>query len=189
VTAFPSAIAPHFPELAGRYAAIPESDRDNARAMLELLERARAAGGNVPITVSSWWRSKAGNTAAGGSSSSQHLTASAVDFEPDGDPALWFETARRALPANSYGQIIYYRATSRHLHLSLPNRSSGRTGEQLVEVSPKKFAPVGGGLTGIGAIGGPAGDDLEGVARLTWRGVIYSLLALVATILVSEAVK
>jgi len=136
--------------------------------MLQLLERARDAGGDVPLTVSSWWRSDVGNMAAGGASGSQHLTASAVDLVVDGDPAEWFNRVRVTLPASSFGQMIFYQATKRHIHLSLPNRSSGITGEQLVELSPKSFAPA----PGSASFGAP-GDSLEGVAAVTWPMLGY----------------
>lgn len=135
-TPFPAGLAPHFGELESRWAKIPPEYDGNARAMLLLLEAARAAGGGQPVTVTSWYRSPLHNAAVGGSKTSQHLTASAVDVSVS-NPAIW--AARVAGSGLDYGQVIYYAATSGHVHLSLPNLPGGRRGEYLVESSKGRY--------------------------------------------------
>lgn len=48
------------------------------------MERVRAALGNKSITINSWYRSPALNTALGSKSTSQHLRGEAVDFTCEG---------------------------------------------------------------------------------------------------------
>lgn len=137
--AFPLLAAPHFSELSPRWSAIPDVYMDNAARMLALAETARAAGGGVPVQVSSWYRSPLHNTIAGGAGTSQHLTASAMDLVPSGDIATWFDHVRATLPADSFGQLIFERS---HVHLSLPNRANGRTGEILTEPTEGTYQPL-----------------------------------------------
>lgn len=44
------------------------------------MERVRAALGNLPLHINSWYRSPEVNTAVGSKSTSQHITGEAVDF-------------------------------------------------------------------------------------------------------------
>lgn len=44
------------------------------------MERVRAALGNLPLHINSWYRSPELNTAVGSKSTSQHITGEAVDF-------------------------------------------------------------------------------------------------------------
>lgn len=152
---FPVLLAPNFPELESRWNGIPDALFANARDMLALAEQARTAGGDVPVRVNSWYRTLAQNIAARGSSTSQHLTASAMDLSPESDPEQWFRRLASLLPPSSFGQLIYYRATSRHVHLSLPNRTSGRTGEVLIETAPGRYTTATGNTV-------PAAALLEG---------------------------
>ncbi len=184
MTAYPIDAAPHFPELADRWNAIPASLEGNARAMLELLERARAAGGGVPLTVTSWYRSPLKNAAVGGASSSQHLTASAMDFRVHGDAGEWFDRVRRSLPGPLYGQMIYYEATSRHIHLSLPNRSSGITGEDLIEFRPGKYTDAGGAGSEVHSMG-----ENEGLALVSWKLLGYLAAGVVALTVLSRVIE
>lgn len=138
---FPLALAPNFAELSTRWSAIPDAHRANAEAMLTLLQDARVFGGGVPLVVTSWYRSPLVNLANNGSKTSQHLTASAVDFTtiPPGAVRGVFDRLRVALPPSSFGQLIFERD---HIHLSLPNRANGRTGEVLTEPTEGTFLPV-----------------------------------------------
>lgn len=170
-TAFPSAVAPHFTELAERWRDIPDTYASNARAMLALIEFARDIGGGRPLIVTSWYRSPARNVAVGGADSSQHLTASAMDVSVN-DPRDWFLRVGARLPSSSYGQMIYYAATSQHIHLSLPNRTSGITGEMLIETSPKTFRRIDGT-----PVNGTPPDSAEGVTRKAINWAIIGVIA------------
>lgn len=64
----------------------PSTARANARINMWKLEAMRHALGDVPINVSSGFRSYACNNAAGGSSTSRHLYGDAVDLT--GSPSL-----------------------------------------------------------------------------------------------------
>jgi len=64
----------------------PATAKANARINMWKLEAMRHALGDVPIYVSSGFRSYACNTAAGGSSTSRHLYGDAVDLT--GSPSL-----------------------------------------------------------------------------------------------------
>lgn len=131
----------NFSDTAMRLDSTPEQYRGNVRATAQLLEKVRTAGGNIPIDVTSVWRSKTANTLAGGSDASQHLTGSAADGEArTSDKAAWFRRVVDNLDPDSYGQLIFYQGTSEHFHVSLPNRSSGKRGEVLVQTGPRTYA-------------------------------------------------
>lgn len=151
---FPALLAPNFPELAPRWASIPDTYRDNATAMLQLMQAVRDAGG-VPVRVSSWYRSPVLNALINGSRTSQHLTASAADLVPlEGDGRAWFDRVASSLPRQSFGQLIWERD---HAHVSLPNRASGRTGEVLTEPTEGSYLPWPGAA--------PGDDSREGYAN------------------------
>lgn len=152
----PTDLAPHFPELAGRWGSIPATYRGNAVAMLQLLEAVRAAGGSVPLTVTSWYRAPLTNLLAGGVSKSQHLTASAADIVPATENMMtYFRRLAQYLPPQDFGQLIYER---NHIHVSLPNRANGRTGEVLIEASEGHYVTLAGYAT-------PKPDDAESGER------------------------
>ena len=72
---------------------------------------------NMPITITSGWRSHAHNSRVGGVRNSQHLTGSACDFKtyaPDRIHQIvpWI---RKNI---EFGQLIHY---DNFLHISLPN--------------------------------------------------------------------
>jgi len=68
----------------------------------QLLEQVRTLLGDLPIMVTSGYRSPYVNTMCGGSSTSQHLTGQAVDFYvPD------FGTPKQVCDAIMAGGIIY----------------------------------------------------------------------------------
>lgn len=90
----------------------------NLRVTCELLERVRTLLGNVPILVSSGYRSPALNKAVGGSKNSAHMSGFAVDFTA---PA--FGTPLRIARAVSgsdlmYDQLIHEFGVWVHLGLS-----------------------------------------------------------------------
>lgn len=59
---------------------LPDALRDNATHTCEQLEKVRAILGNNPLIITSGWRTPALNKAVGGSASSDHATARAVDI-------------------------------------------------------------------------------------------------------------
>jgi hypothetical protein len=131
----------NFSDAAMRLDATPEQYRGNVEALARLAERVRTAGGNIPMVPTSVWRSATANRLAGGSTTSQHLTGSALDFEvKTSDKAAWFKRVVEAMPADSFGQLIFYQGTSEHVHVSLPNRASGKRGEVLIQTGPKTYA-------------------------------------------------
>jgi hypothetical protein len=93
----------------------------------DLLEPLRGALG-APIRILSGYRNSALNRAVGGSATSQHLCAQAVDIVPAaGDAALaLFEQLRHAAAAGRdggallHGQAIWYPGRD-FLHVALPN--------------------------------------------------------------------
>lgn len=146
----------------------------NADATRALVDRAAAIGG--PVTITSLGRSAARNAAVGGSSSSQHLTDSAADIVPKGvSAATWFERVLGELPANSFGQLILYPSDG-HVHISLPNRASGITGEALrANVGPGFITVRAGTKNGVTVAAGTG--DPEGAATWVHR-ILYVLAAL-----------
>jgi uncharacterized protein YcbK (DUF882 family) len=95
----------------------------NLRTLAEALERVRTALGDKPIVISSGYRSKALNSAIGGSSASAHMTGLAVDFiVPTFGTVL--QTAK-AISACGLGgdQLIYEYGRWVHLGLAAPGKS------------------------------------------------------------------
>lgn len=176
MASFPAAAAPHFGELATRYALIPTRYEANANSMLRLAELARQAGGGFPVRVTSWYRPAAWNSLVGGSPHSQHLTASAMDFVPIGeDIRSWFDHVRQRLPGSEFGQLIYERS---HVHLSLPNRTSGETGEVLLEPREGHYVSV----ATLKSVQNPEGGDGSiaiGATRLGFGAVVLIGILLV----------
>lgn len=169
----------------------PASARANLAKLATLLEAARSAGGDVPLKVTSGYRSPGLNAAVGGSGSSQHLTGSAADFVPVGrlaEPLFrqWADATFATLPRSAYGQAILYPWTTGHVHLSLPNRASGKTGELLVEVGKNRYVPWTPG-TAFPRYGNAATiidrDDREGAAQLELLLYLLLAVAIVAAVL------
>lgn len=100
-----------------------------------LLESVRSAVGDVPLRVTSGYRSPLDNARVGGAERSQHTDGSAVDFVPVGlstyDFMARFLAAERAGKVDTYGQLILYPFTTGHIHISLPTR--GKQGQKLVK--------------------------------------------------------
>ncbi|MEJ2794376.1 D-Ala-D-Ala carboxypeptidase family metallohydrolase [Iodobacter sp. LRB] len=59
---------------------LPDALRDNATHTCEQLEKVRRLLDNHPVVITSGWRAPALNKAVGGSASSDHATARAVDI-------------------------------------------------------------------------------------------------------------
>lgn len=184
------AITPHFYAGSDRsgWEGAPDSARQNLASLAQLLERVRSAGGGVPMLVTSGYRSPAHNAAVGGSKSSQHVTGSAADFRVIGRSGArleeWASQVFRALPRQSYGQAILYPWTTGHVHIGLPNRVNGRTGEILVEVGASDYAlwEPGTPFPLLGASGHTDRSDREGAALLEMIIVLVVLVALAAAI-------
>lgn len=63
---------------------VPESLRRRAQAHAFKLERLRHKLGDVPVAITSWFRTRTHNTAIGGASQSRHMWADATDH-----PVQW----------------------------------------------------------------------------------------------------
>jgi len=107
---------------------IPTDLIENARLVCHALEKIRAYYAS-PIKVTSCYRSGALNKAVGGSKTSDHCEALAVDFEVIGVPNA---EVCRAIPAilGSFDQIIYEFGPEGWVHLGL----GGTRLEQLTAV-------------------------------------------------------
>jgi zinc D-Ala-D-Ala carboxypeptidase len=186
-------LTPHFTleEMNREGHPVPAQYLANAQAVAELLEAMRAAGGGVPLDITSGYRTPRGNELAGGVSASQHLTASAVDFEPRGvDGVEWSRRVlaqRDTLPA--FGQWIIYPWSDDHIHVSLPGKHVGQvlveTGKNLYAVwdGVDDPAPRGSGSVGASA-DAPTGEGLDSALK-PW---VWFVLAVCALIIVSELV-
>lgn len=94
----------------------------------------------VPLTISSAYRSYAVNMKVGGSATSQHMRSEAADFVPKGmDLPLAFSLLRKAAKARNimFGQLIYekqvrpYGVEWIHISLGSPYRDIGICGQVL----------------------------------------------------------
>jgi zinc D-Ala-D-Ala carboxypeptidase len=114
----------------------------NLRTLAQVLEQLRSSLGDNAVAVSSGYRSKALNSAIGGSSSSAHMLGSAVDFiVPRFGTVLQTAKAVAASGIN-FDQVIYEYGRWVHLGLAQPGKTPRR---QLLSIgSQKKYVP---GLT------------------------------------------
>ena len=80
-----------------------------------------------PINITSCYRDNAHNKRVGGVSTSQHLTASAVDFNTSVDLFFVIDYIRKNL---SFGQLIWYKSLN-FIHISLPD--STHSNEYLIK--------------------------------------------------------
>lgn len=104
-----------------------------------LMEDIRAACGNNPVYVSSWYRSPKLNLLVGGSPRSQHMTGCAVDFEIDsfGSP---LQICQRILssPSIAFEQLILEHTW---VHVSVPNSPMDKPKRQVLSLlSGGKYA-------------------------------------------------
>ncbi len=65
---------------------------------VDMLEKFRAANGNLPVSVHSAYRCAVHNAAVGGASASQHLMGEAADVSIKGKTAAQLEAVARTLP-------------------------------------------------------------------------------------------
>lgn len=89
-----------------------QPNEDQLRQMkytAEQMEKVRAALGDVPIRINSWFRSYAVNKAVGGVSSSQHAKGEAVDFTCSlfGNPYEVCKKLSSMKEELQYDQLIY----------------------------------------------------------------------------------
>lgn len=108
----------------------PADKAANRQALADRLQWVRDRAG-VPVEITSAWRSPDRNDDAGGSSTSQHMRAEAVDawalLIPFRKLAELLLEDVRAGRAPAFGQLIFYPREG-HIHLSLPTLGA-RNGE------------------------------------------------------------
>lgn len=112
---------------------LPEHLMPASLATLEMMERIRArlslvAGREIPVLITSGYRSPALNMAVGGSSTSDHCRACAVDFKA---PAFGrpFDVCKELAPhvsALGIGQLIHEFGTWVHVSTAVPLKSVNR---------------------------------------------------------------
>jgi hypothetical protein len=97
---------------------LPTQFLRNAEQVAEALERVRAYFGDKPVRITSCYRSKAVNTAVGGSHTSVHMAAMAADFEVSGVPNI---DVCRSIPEiiPEFDQVIYEFVPTGWVHLGL----------------------------------------------------------------------
>ena len=107
----------------------------NLRSLAQVLEQLRGKLGSYAVAVSSGYRSKALNTAIGGSSSSAHMLGSAVDFiVPQFGTVL--QTAKAVAASGiDFDQVIYEYGRWVHLGLAQPGATPRR---QLLSIGSQK---------------------------------------------------
>jgi peptidase M15-like protein len=171
-------------------AAVPAQYLPNLYALAALLETARAIGGGYPLQITSGYRPPADNAAVGGSSTSQHMTASAADFYPVGvDMLTW---ARVILAAANAGQIRFGQMEidpwgDGHVHLSLDNGAHVNQALVLVGTNPNRYAvwdggdvpPKGSGGVGDAIAATDAAESTASTTPVSWliiAGMILYLL-------------
>jgi hypothetical protein len=98
----------------------------NLKALAEALEVVRARLGNVPMRISSGYRSPALNKAVGGSKNSAHMSGLAVDFTAPRFGTV-LQTAKAAAASGiEFDQIIYEYGSWVHLGLAAPGETARR---------------------------------------------------------------
>jgi hypothetical protein len=96
----------------------------NLKALAEALEVVRARLGNVPMRISSGYRSPALNKAVGGSKNSAHMSGLAVDFTAPRFGTV-LQTAKAAAASGiEFDQIIYEYGSWVHLGLAAPGKTA-----------------------------------------------------------------
>lgn len=109
----------------------------NLRSLAELLERLRSKLGNLPVSVSSGYRSPALNAAIGGSKTSAHMQGLAADFIVPAFGTV-LQTARAiAASGEKFDQLIY--EYGRWIHVGLPAPGKAPRGELLSIGSQGKY--------------------------------------------------
>ncbi|HYF44170.1 MAG TPA: D-Ala-D-Ala carboxypeptidase family metallohydrolase [Ramlibacter sp.] len=91
---------------------------ENLRRLCAVLEQVRATVGNLPVVVSSGYRSAALNKAVGGSATSAHMQGLAVDFTVPRFGSTLQVAQAIALSGLEFDQLIH--EYGRWVHLGLP---------------------------------------------------------------------
>lgn len=112
---------------------LPEALRPAALSTLEMMERIRAhlssvAGRDIPIRVTSGYRSPALNLAIGGSSTSDHVRARAVDWKAPafGTPLDCCRALAPHVAALGIGQLIHEFGSWVHVSTAIPAKPENR---------------------------------------------------------------
>lgn len=112
---------------------LPDDLMANALETARMMERIRTylsalAKKDIPISVTSGYRSPALNEAVGGSFNSDHMRMQAIDFRaPDfGRPLLIAEALEPAVNALQIGQLIFEYGSWVHVSLALPDKPQNR---------------------------------------------------------------
>ena len=157
--------------------AAPYAVQQNLRDLAKLLETVRMLGGNVPLVITSGYRP---------GDARQHGSGSAADFRAPGrDPIAFAEKIASGLSPGSFGQLILYPWTTKHVHIALPNGSA--RGQILVETGVGKYTAWKPGQSvpgwGSGAAQVAAAPNNEGAASLPGLAWLLAIVALTYWIL------
>lgn len=121
----------------------------NIPALAGQFEEIRLAGGDIPITLHSFYRNAVKNVFVGGASNSDHLTGQAWDGTPDKaqtDIVTWAQrviAARLQGQISGWGQLILYPYSDGHVHVSFRG-ARGKVDQIYVEVAKSganRYAP------------------------------------------------
>lgn len=131
-----TAVSASHPELVE---AAPSAYLPNIQALARAVEVVRAYLGK-PFTVLSWYRSARLNKAVGGSSTSQHMTASAMDVSVGDQTRGVFALMLSGTVVAPLGQVIYYPYRG-FVHMALPSTRYPKP-TFFVCTTPKVYKPV-----------------------------------------------
>jgi zinc D-Ala-D-Ala carboxypeptidase len=107
----------------------------NLQTLANVLEQVRSALGNNSVSISSGYRSKALNTAIGGSSTSAHMSGCAADLTLPAYGSV-LQTARAiAASGVAFDQIIYEYGRWVHFGLAAPGTTPRR---ELLSIGAQK---------------------------------------------------
>lgn len=99
---------------------VPAEYRANVQKLADTVQILREFVAR-PFQVLSWYRPKLLNDAVGGSPTSQHQTASAMDFTVSGQVAGVFKLLLSGTVRIPCGQVIYYPSRN-FIHVALPSQ-------------------------------------------------------------------
>jgi Peptidase M15 len=118
-------------------ASIPDALMGNATDLANVLEIVRQAGGNLPLRITSGYRTPTDNAAVGGVNGSDHTQARAADVAPSsGDVVNYAAAVLANMGHGVFGQFIVY-PNDGHIHVSLPG---AHVGQILVSVRPGSYS-------------------------------------------------
>ena len=98
----------------------------NLRSLAGALEQVRSSLGNHPVLISSGYRSKALNTAVGGSRTSAHMSGLAADLTVPAHGTVLQNAKAIAACGLAYDQIILEYGRWVHVGLAAPGRTPRR---------------------------------------------------------------